>query len=511
MIRIQLAILVTVFSLGQAVPAEQRPPLPAGMTPPSRSPAPASGPKKHVTLGHSLPFDGQTAGAAEVDDAEPVNVTPQQAAILDEVESTFGRGFNTFTKDQLPSCADGQIHGPVPLGRKVDYTLRHVTSSEELSSNLSAEASVKGDFATWSANATAAYNRDTQSDSKSDFVLVRVRVMLTPNVTMHHAKASETPQNDSPAAQQQFFENCGDAFISKVTFGGEFLALLKYEASNEADRQAMNATVSASGLGLSANASLSDDEKKSLSRMSLALDTFVAGGSGGVAGNTPAAVMEYALGFANSVTVDNAVMVGIETAPYRDLHVQVTDLSELTRRYTATQQALAQREEFLAFAKRIPAEDVKYGIGDIYRPAREKVEQEINSTEAYLISCGKTPFQCPPNPDLERFARPPGVEMPRVFDLPGNKDDTHTITANYGSYFKVTGTVCYSDGGDMCFPPERHQDVIGVLVGLNGRTFYYTGPVSIPPLPPGKVNVITAKVLDSEYSDNRGSYTVVLY
>jgi len=509
--RTQLAVLAAVFSLGQAVAADQRPAPPAKLTPPARSHAPARGPKKHVTLGHSLPFDGKTTGAAEVNDAEAVNVTPQQAAILDEVESTFGRGFNTFTNEQLPSCVDGQIHGPVPLGRKVDYTLRHVTSSEELSSNLSAEASVGGDFASWSASATASYKRDTQSDSKSEFVLVRVRVMLTPNVTMHHAKASETPQNDSPAAQQQFFTDCGGAFISKVTFGGEFLALLKYEASSEADRQAMNATISASGWGVSANASLSDDEKKSLSRMSLALDTFVAGGSGSVAGNTSAAVMQFALGFANSVTVDNAVMVGIETAPYRDLHVRVADLSGLARYYTATQQALAQREEFLAFAKRIPDEDIKYGIGDVYRPARIKVAQEINATEAYLLSCGKVPFQCPPKPDLQHFARPYGVQMPYVVEMPANKDSTYTINSRSGNYLKIVGTGCFSDGNDMCFPAGRNQDGVGIELSLNGKTFWYTGPVGIQPLRPGQANVITARVVDTDYSDNRGAYTFVLY
>src|SRR6185312_11030959 len=150
----------------------------------------------------------QPSGGFGVDEAEVRHATPEQAGAVDQIIDVLGLGYNSLKRKQQSNCVDGFINGPRPSTYKTSYHLSLIKSSAQLQEEMSADASASDDILGWSAKASAAYSSQHSSDTNTEYLLLKVKSVATPNITLHRPKLAVELKDQSPAALQQFFTDC---------------------------------------------------------------------------------------------------------------------------------------------------------------------------------------------------------------------------------------------------------------------------------------------------------------
>ncbi|MGF6307866.1 hypothetical protein ABIB82_001903 [Bradyrhizobium sp. i1.8.4] len=450
----------------------------------------------------------------------PDGATDQDGS-LDEIRDVLGQGYNSLSRQKVSDCVTGWISAQAPTGFSPTYYLNLIKSSEQLKDEMSAEASVSGSIAGWTAKASAKYTSEHESNSNHEFLLVKVKSVSSRKILLHQAKvttpvatalADETLSPEAvKAAQAKFFQGCGDSYVSGAEIGGEFVALLTYTAKDETDKSSFEAAFSASGMGFSADADFSKKASAFRSQMGLAMESTQVGGSGGPTANTVDAIMEYSLKFNSTLKPDNAALIGFQTDKYSKLGITTADYDDLKAQVDSLRTAQGQRDQYIHLIDGRQPTLTHYGIGDVHSADRQRLASEFDQGNALLATCAKTPASCRIPTSLSQFV------APAVYDVLTNDVGVFGNQAGWNvdhpkRHLAVSGIYCF--GGDSCFVNGISKDDPNVWVAVqidDGPVQRYLGPIALPDPKDGKIVRVIVKAIDTNYSDNSGSLTAVLY
>lgn len=439
---------------------------------------------------------------------------------LDEIRDVLGQGYNSLSRQRVRDCVTGWISAQAPTGFAATYYLNLVKSSEQLKDEMSAEASVSGSIGAWTAKASAKYTSEHESNSNHEFLLVKVKSVSSRKILLHQAKVTSplatavADESASPealkAAQAKFFEGCGDSYVSGAEIGGEFVALLTYTAKDETDKSSFEAAFSASGMGFSADADFSKKASAFRSQMGLAMESTQVGGTGGPTANTVDAIMEYSLKFNSTMKPDNAALIGLQTDKYSKLGLTTADYDDLKTQVDNLRAAQELRNQYIHLIDDRQPTLTHYGLGDVHGADRQRLAGELDQGKAVLATCAKTPTSCNVPPSLAQFV------APAVYDVLTNDVGVFGNVAGWNvdhpkRHLAVSGTYCY--GGPSCFVNGISNDPdVWVAVQINdGPVQRYLGPIALPDPQDGKIVKVMVKAIDTNYGDNGGSLTAILY
>jgi hypothetical protein len=449
---------------------------------------------------------------AEINSIDFGRATDEQRDALDQITEVLGQGYNSLSREPTGDCVDGVINGSSPSSFQTEYHLSLIKSADQLKEEVAAEASASASLMGWSAKATAKYSADHSSNANTEFLLVKVKAVASPNVTVHKPKANTRPKDDTPAAYAQFLKECGDQYIRAVDMGGEFVALFKYQSQNDEDRKAFEATFSAGGPSVSVDASYAQKMQAFKSRMQLAGDYERVGGEGVPADTTIDAVLKYSLEFQKTLSAKNMVLIGYQTEDYSKIRLDAGDYRDQRKKAHALREARVKRGNYLEFLAAVQKENLKYGVGDIHAAVRAQITDEYRKSQAFLDNCARDPAtQCNIPENLQTFTDNGQVQAPTVTSLPIDGGRISGTTDQPNRSLKIIGRICYH-WNELCFDngsstqPGVYQEVI-----INGAASQYTGPVKLPAAKPGSVTSYQVWVRDTRYDDNTGSLTVVVY
>ena len=119
--------------------------------------------------------------------------------------------------------------------------MREVESYQHLKESLNVTASGAFNSGIYGGSAKASYFSSSDLNQFSTFMLVHVQVSnLTQGLTKYElTDAAKRVKHD----QQAFFRLCGDSFVSAVTTGGEFYAVVEFKSRSEEQRKEISAKV----------------------------------------------------------------------------------------------------------------------------------------------------------------------------------------------------------------------------------------------------------------------------
>lgn len=237
---------------------------------------------------------------------------------------TYGRGFESLT---------GTVRG-FPLnpseptevknagGQRVMYYLNKVESMTELKTQLGLSAEVNARFGLFGASAKLDYAESASFNSFSVFLVARVQVtnaFKTLEDAAFDAQAWELLE--TAEGRKKFATQFGDSFVSGLSTGGEFCAVLELRTENSADQKSLSSSLSGSyGLAASADVEFSKKIQRATENRFLKISMYQAGGIGSETTNDVNEVLQRAKAF--------AALVRDHPVPYE---AQIVDYDTLDR------------------------------------------------------------------------------------------------------------------------------------------------------------------------------------
>ncbi len=199
-----------------------------------------------------------------------------------ELENLFpGRGYDLVADTAKGFCLEPAAAAPVDEtgGQEVVFSLQVIEDSKSLAREMqvSAAASLKFGFA--GGEAKAKFVEESELSQTSVYALVAVRV-LNPHRVVREIEFRQAAIGTLMRDPVRFRELCGDGYVSSIRTGGEYFGLLEVSTSTEKERQELTASISASGMTWSAEASFHNAVNNSVAHKRIKLRTIQLGGSG---------------------------------------------------------------------------------------------------------------------------------------------------------------------------------------------------------------------------------------
>jgi hypothetical protein len=163
----------------------------------------------------------------------------------------YGVGFDSVSGVVRGDCVvRTEPESPVGVaGQEVVFKLRQITSSSELAKelNISASASLRAAFGKVSAKAT--YVSQQNINQFSVYLIADVSV-TNPTRRMRDIKLTDEAWKLLELKGEDLFrDRCGDEFLSGITTGGEYIAILQITTKTEEERENVSVSVRAKGTG----------------------------------------------------------------------------------------------------------------------------------------------------------------------------------------------------------------------------------------------------------------------
>jgi hypothetical protein len=239
-----------------------------------------------LAVGAFLPTaSAQTGNMVHID--PNFKADPAMLQKLAPVLSKMGSGYNSFTNEVLGEggCVTGTIIPPDLEGSSVSYQLEFVSSLEQFYRDTSVEAAVSGSFGSFSASVKSKFEQSQKSNSTTTHLLIKEYVQIAEinlnNPALKIGKSLELLAATKDAKQFDFFMRaCGDEYVSTIYMGGEYIALLSSDSSDEELKQAISVDASAGYGSLSSSASFDQKVSSFKSRSNLSVTMTRIGGSG---------------------------------------------------------------------------------------------------------------------------------------------------------------------------------------------------------------------------------------
>lgn len=194
----------------------------------------------------------------------------------------LGLGYDSRTGEFVDRCVTGEslreasaaasaLQGEVAELRSrsnaaTTATLRTsvIEGTSQLSRALNAGFSVQANFGVGSASASFDYGSSTSMSSYSVNAVVTSQVTLTENLLLNPELTSRA--RSLQGNQGQFLDRCGDYWVSSVSEGGRFHAVLSIENSSRSDRETIRASLSGGAWGVTASVNFGLERTQAMSR-----------------------------------------------------------------------------------------------------------------------------------------------------------------------------------------------------------------------------------------------------
>ena len=235
-------------------------------------------------------------------------------------------------------------------GQTVVFSLEKVTSHEDLSEKLQVSASGSlGNAITGGGSLSAQFLNQTKVQRYSVYLLVSVRVLNAHQKMVGLRLTQDAWDLMATRGPEEFRTKYGDEVAIGVTTGGRYFALFELETRNEADRQAIDVSISAQGTigSWSAKGEFHNSIEKAKGMAKIHVYAIQEGGNT-IQHDNPDAIVAQALQFPDQVRAQaQAVPYLVEMLDYKSLPlppaknpIDIQNQQEILRR-------LAQRRSTL--------------------------------------------------------------------------------------------------------------------------------------------------------------------
>lgn len=219
-----------------------------------------------------------------------------------------GTGFDTLRSELRQDCMNATAVSTT--AQRIEFEFSHISSTAQAYRSSRMAASASFNVGVWSGGAEVGrFSRSSSSRHSVRFIL-RMTVL-------NGQRRAVLPRTRRNARRSRYDrEQCGNSYVSSLTTGGEFIALIEYDATNEEDAQTFAARIRgrhASGSGASAEvenlaSSFSDNSR-------LHVRFVIRGATGPVPAETIPEVLAYARNFPATVARSGEVF-GFTVSPY---------------------------------------------------------------------------------------------------------------------------------------------------------------------------------------------------
>jgi hypothetical protein len=488
-----------------------------------------------LTVAALLPTaSAQTGNMVHIDP----NFKPDPAMLqkLAPVLSKMGSGYNSLTNEVLGEggCVIGTIIPPDLEGSSVSYQLEFVTSLDQFFRDTKVEAAVSGSFGSFSASVKSTFEQSQKSNSTSTHLLIKEYVQIAEinlnNPALKIGKSLELLSATKDPKQFDFFMRaCGDQYVSTIYMGGEFIALLSSDSSDEELKQSISIHGSADyGSSFSSSADFNQNISKFKSKSNLSVTMTRIGGSGDLPVMTTAqgnasidAILDYAAKIPSNVS-KFPVIYNVKAQSYVQAGVNLPEFDTAKAVYDKlrkTEDLLGEAIVNLKLAEKsydllgIP---IQPGPNDIKQVAQRRLaaaQADFATLSPIVQTCGQS-FWRPQSCEAPARFLDNGYVVPAPPTLIVRKltpTSAEAITVSLPTKMKVglRGIYCYDGGNtEACLPNGMFQPWKSdqAYVSVGGAP--YTGPEMIRG--PGDLIV---QVHDSggDYGDNSGDLYFVAY
>ena len=481
-------------------------------------------------------------GLAHAQSGNMVHIDPAFAADpamlqkMAPVLSVLGSGYNSLTKEVIGSggCVTGTVIPPGGGGYSVTYQLEFVSSLDQFLRDTSVEASVSGSFGAFSGSVKSKFAESEKSHTTSTHLLIR-EFVHTAEVDLNNPRLKLGKSiillaaAKNPEKYDFFMRSCGDTYVSGAYMGGEFIALLSSETSDEEIKQSISASASASYSGISsfsASADFNQDVSKFKSRSNLSVTMTRIGGTGDLPVLSTAegpqsvdAIISYAAKLPENVS-QFPVVYGLKAQSYSQAGV---DLAEPDAAH-ATYDRLQKNEDTLgATILGLQIELKSFDLlgvpiqpepGDARHTALAsltKAEADFTSLSQELEQCGHA-FWRPHSCDAEARFLADTYTPPRMPSLIVRKlvlTSGETVSVPIPSRMKIglRGAYCFGVGYPCITNGSgRYGDTYVTVQRPGGPVEVYDGKEHDSDA--GDINI---QIHDTYYFDNTGDLYFVAY
>jgi len=462
---------------------------------------------------------GAEIDSVDLDGADKGNSAVQ--ASLDNVLRNLGRGYNSFTKRFTGDCVTGTIVGPKPTSFAPSYSIQVIRSYEQFASEMSVEASLSSDFASFSGKVHSKFTQSGSSNATREFLLVRERIVAAPDINVHGAKlAVAAPVAGDTASQRGFYLRCGDQFVSQMQMGGEFIAMLSFSKSESELKSELEVDASASGWGVSASAEFNSKMSSLKQESSLQIDATQIGGK---VSSLPEfdldSLIKYTREFPGQITAETVAPIGVGAPePYTNLGVDTIDLASAHENFDTVTASSMRAAGRIGQAKDLKLLLARYTVpsarsnGDIIDRTDAQMrsaQDDLAKMNAALKNCATYFWQdvaCRFDPRFLDYkpAIPGPIRVAKIDTTHPNSPTNLDIPQNMT--LELRGQYCWR-GDDNCDADGKWSgDQIGyVRVQSSTVNTPYRG---LMPVAKGRVLV---QAMDTEYGDNKGDLYAIVY
>lgn len=154
-----------------------------------------------------------------------------------------GYGFDTLEGAERAPCVTLPPSATTVAAQQIEFELKQIDTYKQLTTFLGLSASISARGGIWNASAEGRYISTSELSSLHTTLGIRVTVRNVASPTNTRPRLSpEAARIRDPLA---FFEQCGDTFVADTISGGEFMALIDYEADSASTTTDLRAQVSA--------------------------------------------------------------------------------------------------------------------------------------------------------------------------------------------------------------------------------------------------------------------------
>jgi len=488
-----------------------------------------------LTVAALLPAaSAQTGNMVHIDP----NFKPDAAMLqkLAPVLSKMGSGYNSLTNEVLGEggCVIGTIIPPDLEGSSVSYQLEFVTSLDQFFRDTSVEAAVSGSFGSFSASVKSTFEQSQKSNSTSTHLLIKEYVQVAEislnNSMLKIGKSLELLGATKDPKQFDFFMRaCGDQYVSTIYMGGEYIALLSSDSSDEELKQSIGVHVTADyGSSFSSSADFKQDVSSFRSKSNLSVTMTRIGGSGDLPVMTTAqgnasidAILDYAAKLPSNVS-KFPVIYNVKAQPYIQAGVNLPE-SDMAKaiydKLRTTQDGLGEAIVNLKLAQKsynllgIPIQPGPNDIQQVAQKSLAAAQADFATLSPIVQTCGKS-FWRPQSCEVPARFLDNGYVVPTPPRLIVKKLATasaEAITVSLPTKMKVglRGVYCYDGGNtEACLPNGMFQPwkADQAYVNMGGAPYMGTEIIRGP-------GDFIVRVHDSggDYGDNSGDLYFVAY
>jgi hypothetical protein len=257
-----------------------------------------------------------------------------QISISDGSAVEPGLGYNSVTGEFGEGCVRGKpfvtpSESTHPGLQRIEFELKKIEDISQLRSGLELNLSAIFGLGSYIKDPKVTYFSENNPGRGSVTLLVRSRVIthrtgirdLELNGSLGAGLMRSSPEAGNLNTKVEFLASCGNQFVQTVSWGGEFLALVKFETETELKKQKVQGFLGALIAWVEGKAELSKNYSEEIRGINISTKMIRKGGSGESPALEVNRVVEYARNFPNTVSASSgSVPLSAETRSYDLIH-----------------------------------------------------------------------------------------------------------------------------------------------------------------------------------------------